>query len=515
VKNIILLTCFVIAGINANSQNGPSSFIFPDSAGWNILNENQTLSFVVKSTHESPLIYYSLEGAGGLGIEFDSLGHFRWSPSFDLVDRVQKSKDITLIFQQMLPDGKRERREVTFLVRHVNRAPVVEELPLVYVKQSNLNTYQIQSDFVYDPDGDPLVFKSILSQMPEGSALSSQGAFTWNPSRTQFASLKNQPLVVEFIAQDQPEKAETQGKLKIAQTQLDLPPEIMIVPGDSLFTIKEDEILNLKLYVSDPNGDDDVRNTGMLTTDKRVPQTILKENTQLQSEVTWTPGYSFVDDTQTAVTTELTFYAVDKSNNRSQRKVKVRVADAENLIKKDAHQFQKYRSNLVDAMILVQQLDDNQKKLNNDYKKAKKGKKNRSIVNASLGAVTGFTPAIMGDAQEAKVVSAVGGTTVLTFGTLEATEVIGRSKEGILEKIKISIDLRNKVQSTGDDFARKYALKGTRRNSEFEKDIEKFRSALNDQRIVLLELDAYSKNKAVEDKDIKRIFVDYVEEQKQ
>ena len=302
----------------------------------------------------------------------------------------------------MLPDGKRERREVTFLVRHVNRPPVVEELPIVYVKQSNLNTYQIQSDFVYDPDGDPLVFKSILSQMPEGSALSSQGAFTWNPSRTQFASLKNQPLVVEFIAQDQPEKAETQGKLKIAQTQLDLPPEIMIVPGDTMFTIKEDEILNLKLYVSDPNGDDDVRNTGMLTTDKRVPQSILKENTTLQSEVTWSPGYNFVDDTQTAVTAELIFYAVDKSNNRTQRKVKVRVADAENLIKKDAHQFQKYRSNLVDAMILVQQLDDNHKKLNNDYKKAKKGKKNRSIVNASLGAVTGFTPAIIDESSGGK-----------------------------------------------------------------------------------------------------------------
>ena len=515
-KNIIFVSCFVVAAINSYSQNGAPPFIFPDSTGWNILNENQTLKFTVKSSRQDPSIHYSIEGANGLGIEFDSLGHFRWSPSFDLVDRVQKSKDITLIFQQMLPDGKRERKEVTFIVRHVNRPPVVEELPIVYVKQSNLNTYQIQSDFVYDPDGDPLVFKSILSQMPEGSALSSQGAFTWNPSRSQFAMLRNQPLVVEFIVQDQPEKAETQGKLKIAQTQLDLPPEIMIVPGDSLFNIKEDEILNLKLYVSDPNGDDDIRNSGMISTDKRVPQSILKENTPQQSEVTWTPGYSFVDDTQTAVTAELTFYAVDKSNNRSQRKVKVRVADAENLIKKDAHQFQKYRSNLVDAMMLVEQLDDNQKKLNNDYKKAKKGKKNRSIVNASLGAVTGFTPAIMTDNPEnAKVVAGIGGTTVLTFGTLEATEVIGRSKEGILEKIKITIDLRNKVQSLGDDFARKYALKATRRNSEFEKDIEKFRAALNDQRIVLLELDAYSKNKMVDDKDIKKVFVDFVEEQKE
>lgn len=513
-KNIIFLSCFVVAGINAYCQNSASTFVFPDSTGWNILNENQTLRFTVKSTHQNP-IYYSLEGADGLGIEFDSLGHFRWSPSFDLVDRVQKSKDITVIFQQTLPDGKRERRDVTFIVRHVNRPPVVEELPIVYVKQSNLNTYQIQSDFAYDPDGDPLVFKSILSQMPEGSALSAQGAFTWNPSRSQFASLKNQQLIVEFIVQDQPEKAESQGKLRIAQTQLDLPPEIMIVPGDSLFNIKEDEILNLKLYASDPNGDDDVRNTGMLTTDKRVPQTILKENTALQSEVTWTPGYAFVDDTQTAVTTELIFYAVDKSNNRTQRRVKVRVADAENLIKKDALQFQKYRSNLIDALILVQQLDDNQKKLNDDYKKAKKGKKNRSIVNASLGAVTGFTPVIIDNPDQAKVVAGVGGTTVLTFGTLEATEVIGRSKEGILEKIKITIDLRNKVQSTGDDFARKYALKATRRGGEFEKDIEKFRTALNDQRIVLLELDAYSKNRLVDDKDIKKVFVDYVEEQKQ
>jgi len=515
VKNILLIACFIVATLTSYSQNAASSFIFPDSTGWNILNENQTLRFNVRSTHQNQAVYYSLEGADGLGVEFDSLGHFRWTPSFDLVDRVQKSKDITLIFQQMLPDGKRERRDVTFMIRHINRPPVVEELPIVYVKQSNLNTYQIQSDFAYDPDGDPLVFKSILSQMPEGSALSSQGAFTWNPSRTQFALLKNQPLTVEFIVQDQPEKAETQGKLKIAQTQLDLPPEIMIVPGDSLFTIKEDEILNLKLYVSDPNGDDDVRNMGMLSSDKRVPQSILKENTMLQSEVTWSPGYSFVDDTQTAVNTELIFYAVDRSNNRTQRKVKVRVADAENLIKKDAHQFQKYRSNLVDALILVQQLDDNQKKLNSDYKKAKKGKKNRSIVNASLGAVTGFTPVIVDDPQNAKVVAGIGGTTVLTFGTLEATEVIGRSKEGILEKIKISIDLRNKVQSTGDDFARKYALKVTRRGPEFEKDIEKFRSALNDQRIVLLELDAYSKNKVVEDKDIKKVFVDFVEEQKQ
>lgn len=488
-------------------------FIFPDSMGWNTLNEGEVLSFQVKSTH-ADVIRFSIEEAEGLNIFFDSLGNFNWQPAFELVDRVAKSKDFTILFQQELKGGAREKEAVTFTVKHVNRHPQVEELPVLYVKQSNLNTIQIPAEYVYDADGDPLVFKSIPSQMPEGANLSSLGLFTWTPSRSQFSQLKNNPLFVEFIVQDQPDKAEARGKLKIAQTQQDLPSEILIVPGDSLYLIKEDETINLKIYISDPNGDDNVRSTGFIPSDTRVPTESFKENTSLQYEFTWTPGYEFVDDTQTAITTELIFFVLDKSNNRSQRKVKIKVSDTENLIKKDALQFQKYRSNLVEALLLIQLLDVNQKKLNEEYKKAKKGKKKRSIVNASLGAVTGFTPVIT-DGNESKIVSGIGGTTVLTLGTLEATEVIGRSKENILERIKIGIDIRNRIQSNGDEFARKYALKSSRRTYEFEKDIEKFRAALNDQRIVLLELDAYSKNAGkVDNKDIKKGFVDFADDSK-
>ena len=102
---------------------------------------------------------------------------------------------------------------------------------------------------------------------------------------------------------------------------------------------------------------------------------------------------------------------------------------------------------------------------------------------------------------------------MLTLGTLEATEVIGRSKESIMDKIRTGIELRNKIQSHGDEFARKYALKSARRSAEFEKDIEKFRAALNDQKLVLLELDAYQRNRsAVSGKDIKKVFIDFSEE---
>lgn len=486
-----------------------TELVFSDSSGWNILYENEVSSFQVKTNPYSSA-FFTIEGATDLGIQFDTLGNFYWKPSFNLVDRVELTKDFSVIFQATLPTGERIRKPVTFTVNHVNRPPVVEELPLFYVRQSSANNYQIPSESVYDPDGDPIVVRSILSQMPEGATLSSNGQFSWTPSRSQFYSLRSNPLIVEFIVQDQPDKLETKGKLRIQQTQQDLPPEILIVPGDSIFKIKEDETINLKIYVSDPNGDDNVKNVMFVSNDRRVPASSLKENTPLQYEFTWTPGYSFVEEVKKSLLVDITFYVLDKSNNRTQRKVIMQVIDAENLIEKDAHQFQKYRNSLISAMLLVDQLDANQKKLNNDYKKAKKGKKNRSVLNASLGAVTGVSPIAL-ETEQAKVVSGVGGTTVLTLGTLEATEVIGKSKEDILEKMKIGIDLKNKVISAGDEFARKYSLKSTRRNPEFEKDIEKLRSAMSDQKLILLELDAYSKGSPakVTDKDIKRTFLDY------
>jgi hypothetical protein len=190
------------------------------------------------------------------------------------------------------------------------------------------------------------------------------------------------------------------------------------------------------------------------------------------------------------------------------------VNDAENLIEKDAHQYQKYRTNLISAMLLINQLDDNQKELNSDYKKARKGKKNRSILNASLGAATGLSPLTL-DPDPAKVVSGVGGTTVLTLGTLEATEVIGKSRDDIQDKIKINIDIKNRVQAAGDEFARKYSFKSARRSIEFEKDIDRLRMVMNDQKLILLELDAHMRNanamKSV-DKDIKKVFLDFSDE---
>jgi hypothetical protein len=273
VKRILFFVCAIFVMCDVCGQD---HFIFPENEGWNVLNENEELSFKVKTDDEA---VYSLQGAENLGIQFDSLGNFSWTPSYDLVDRIALKKEFSIIFEASYPNDRRERRTVTFTVNHINRPPVVEELPIFYVKQAFRNVYQFPTESVYDPDGDPIVFKTSLSDMPEGSSLTSQGQFTWTPSRSQFFALKTTPMIIQFAVQDQPGKLETSGKLKIAQTQLDLPPEILIVPVDSVFTIKEDEPLNLKIYLSDPNGDDNVRSAGLIPSDTRIPASTLKENT--------------------------------------------------------------------------------------------------------------------------------------------------------------------------------------------------------------------------------------------
>jgi len=503
-----LLALFLICLTNSLAQQ----LIANDSTGWSQLREGSYLSFKMEST--DPIKpKFTLEGINGHAIQFDTLGNFYWQPSYDLVDRLEKQKEVSVIVQAEWKDGRRVRRPLHFIVLHQNRPPVVEDLPIFYVKQAAANSYQIPNEYVNDPDGDPLVFKSIQSQLPEGVTLTSNGLLTWTPSRNQFNALKNNPLVVEFIVQDQPEKLETKGKIKIAQTQLDLPPEILLVPGDTSLVIKEDERVHFKIYVSDPNGDENISSVNFVCSDSRVTAENFIQNTEVQSEFTWSPGYYFVEEVEKSKTIEIIFFALDKSNNRVQRKIRIKVVDTENLDEKDKFLYLKYRNSLVQAKSLLDLLDQNNERLNKAYKQAKKGKKNRSIVNATLGATTGLAPvAIPNDPSTYKAVSAIGGTSVMTLGTLEATEVIGKSKSDILEKMKINVEIRNQLQLEGDNFARKYALKSMRRNKEFDPDRDKLLPIINNQKLVILELDASKPTRDYENKDLKKTFPDFSEQ---
>ena len=505
----LLLIFFFFFSLSLAAQQ----LLFPANENWNVVKEGQSLNFSIELNDESKP-RYSIEGVNGYPIAFDTLGHFSWTPSFDMVDRLEKQKELTLIFQAEWKNGHRVSKSVSFIVLHQNRPPAIDDLPTLYVKQVTQNQYQISDDYVKDPDGDPIVYKPIVSQLPEGLQFSSQGLVTWSPSRNQFNALKINPLLLEFIIQDQPDKAETRGKLKIAQTQLDLPPDLLILPGDSLFTIKEDERLNFKIYASDPNGDENINAFGFVSSDSRIPKNSLKESTNSQGEFTWQPGYQFVDEAEKQRLVDLTFFVLDKSNNRVENRVKIKVLDAENLDQKDKFLFQKYRNSLLQAKALIERLDENHEMLSRTLKQAKKGKKKRAILNALLGATTGLSPVMLSnDPNSYRAVSAIGGTTVLTLGTLEATEVIGKSKNEILDKLKVNVEIRNQLQLEGDNFTRKYALKSARRDKSFDADRDKMLPIINNQKLEILELTAampaYPK---YDNKEIKKTFADFSEE---
>ena len=114
--------------------------------------------------------------------------------------------------------------------------------------------------------------------------------------------------------------------------------------------------------------------------------------------------------------------------------------------------------------------------------------------------------------ESSKVISGLGGTTVLTLGTLEATEVIGRSKNDILDQMNICVEIRNQLQIEGDVFARKYALKSERRKKEFDSDRKKMLPMINNKKLLLLELDASQRSTKIDGKDLKKTFTDFGEE---
>lgn len=479
-----------------------------------VVKEGIPLEFQIHASGEDDHSY-QFKVIDGLDKDYqlDSLGNFSWIPDYGLTSRLEKRKNKQIIFEIVNDRGQSAQQKIDFFIQHVNQPPMVEDLRPLYIKYGLENTYQIDPKMVTDLDGDPLVFKTISGKMPEGSQLSELGIFTWSPSYTQYKKLRLQPLTVPFIVEDQPDKNQTQGSFLVMPSQQDIQPQISVIPQKSIFRSKEDETVNLKFYLSDPNGDDDLKTFDFLTTDKRVSKESLQKNSLTQWEFIWVPGYDFVDDDKDSLSFDLLFFVIDKSNKRSEQSITVTVYNAENIPEKDRNMYMQYRAALVRMWDLIHQLDQAELENKKALKKAKKGKKNRTIVNVSLGAITGISPVVL-DGQDQKAVAGIGGTTVATLGTLEATEVIGRSTDELIKKLNLIYKRKGEIRTQGDIFARKYALKVDRRSNNFENDLEKLVALSNSQNIEEIGLEANWKNKKkFTDNELQKTFRDFNPEQ--
>ncbi|WP_338873412.1 hypothetical protein WBJ53_30465 [Spirosoma sp. SC4-14] len=513
IAGTIAWVLILITAVSSYAQDPKSlQLILPTQTEWNVIPEGKTIRFDLKSTAPpTDTVTYSFEGDKVEGMKLDSLGHFSWTPGYDLADRIQTAKIYPVTFEVRNQRGQTAAYTVDFKVLHVNRPPIVGDLQPFYVSYRTQNTYKIDPNVVHDDDGDPIAFIPIADQMPEGSKLSSQGEFTWTLSLNQFNKLKQSPQYIEFWVEDQPAKTRTKGRLKVQVTEMDLPPIIAVIPKESHYKLKENATVDLKFYLTDPNGEDDVATFGFLSDNQNIPKTALVKNTDNQFEFIWQPGYDFVKDPYDSLNVQITFYALDKAKNREERRITFTIMNTVNEFEKDRYLYTLYRQALVQAWGLVEQLGEKEEQLKRDYKKAKGGKRNRSVANASLGAVTGISPAVTAsDPSSQRIISAVGGTAVLTMGTLEATEVIGKSMKDLLDRYNYVLGKKSELQNKGDVFAREFSLKSSRRSNEFVKKLDDFRSAMSLSGLVALELDAnWQSKKEASDKAIKRTFKDF------
>lgn len=506
----------------ATAREEPSSAADPDNAVrlqfprtpyWNVVNEGEPLNVKLTASGGLDRQYsYRVLNGDPIGLSYDTLGNVYWKPSYDLVDRLEESKHIPLIFEVRNQNGQRDKRQLSLQVYHSNRPPEVGDLKKFYVQYGADNVYALGGEnFVTDPDGDPIVFKPVLDQMPQGMALSAQGELSWKPSVSQYARLKNDPIDLEFMIEDQPYEARSTGTLRIEVTQQDLPPDISMVPNNERFHIKEDESLNLKFYLSDPNGDEDILGFDFVSDNSRIPHRALVRNEPTQWEFVWEPGYDFFVEPGDTATYQITFFAIDRTSQRQERTISVTVQDAENLIEKDRLLYNQYRTGLMRIWDLMTQLKEREKELSKSYKRARRSKKHRVLTTASIGAVTGLSPVVLtNDVTTQKYVAGVGGTTSMTIGSLEAGKVIGKDPSSIYEKLSYINQKLSELQTQGNLFAGKYALSGSRRDSEFSEDLKKLILLLKIEKVTDLELDASWKNpKKASDKNIQDTFRDF------
>lgn len=488
----------------------PLSFVLPKFRNWDRKKEGQTFSFKIDATGGSEDYKFELLEPEHFMENLDQYGNFNWTPDYDITSREEFSKIILLNVKVFDTEGKEAYKAIPIYVEHVNRPPVVNEFPTFYIQFNSPNTYQLKQDgLAYDLDGDSIIFYPVLKDLQQGMTLNKQGEIYWKPSKGQFKALGKKQIQLSFTVVDYPGGARTQGQLRIDVSQADLPPAILMIPNKEKFNIGENEELQLSFYITDANGEDDLLSFDFVSENREISNQALLKKNNWQYEFSWLPGYEYIKEPGGKKEFYINFFAIDKESNRTEKSIQVTVEDVENLLEKDRILYDQYRTVLERSWDMIVQLNEKENLFNKTYKAARKGKKNRSIITASLGGITGMA-AIIDNADAQKWMTGMGGTATATLGTLEASNVIGEPPSEIMQKLNYVSQKRNDLVVYGNVFASKYALPLSRRAGSFQNDLRNLSIHLNLKDIAKLELDStWENSKKSSDRNIKKEFKDF------
>ena len=490
----------------------PITMVITKTNNWDSKNEGETFNIEFSAQGGSGEYKFELLQPESLMENLNQYGIFNWTPDFNFVRPEENVKSVLLKIKVFDTEGNEYFETVPIYIQHVNRPPVVNELPTFYIQYTKENTYQLKkAGLTFDPDGDSIIFIPVLKELPQGMTVSKNGVIKWKPSRTQINYLRQNPLYLSFTVEDYPAGEKSIGQVRIEVSKADLPPEIAMIPDKQSFEIKENEELNLNFFITDPNGQGDLLAFDFVTENTKITNDALIKKDEWQYEFSWTPDYDFIDEEGGKSEFDISFYAIDKESNRTEKNILVTVVDTENIIEKDRILYDQYRTVLERAFDMISQLNEKEKELEKQYKNAKKGKKNRAISTASLGALTGLSPIIfMENPDGQKIAAGLGGTATATIGTLEASNVIGEPPSDIMRDLNYVSQKRNDLLVYGNVFASKYALPVSKRDKGFQSDLRSLSIHLNLKEAAKLDLDAgWENSKDATARNIKKVFKDF------
>ncbi len=490
----------------------PLELILPQESGWNTKNEGDTFSFKLNAKGGSEVYRFELLEPQELMGNLSPDGEFIWEPGFDVVSSVESQKNVNIKVKVLDESGESLISNIPLTISNLNRSPKVGELPIFYIQYESLNKYSLKKKgIVFDPDGDSIIFKPVLKDLPQGMTINDDGEIHWRPSRSQFYSIRSKPLTLGFSIKDHPKGATSSGSLKIQVSQEDLPPQITIIPNKEEFDLKENDELDFNFFITDPNGEENIVAFDFVSGNTKITEQNLKKISSSQYEFSWSPGYQFIQEKGGKEEFKITFFAIDRESNRAEKQISVRVNDTEDLLEKDRILYDQYRTVLERSWELVQQLNAKEKELDDAYDKAKKGKRNRAIMMASLGVLTGLSPVIFLDNDNGQtILTAIGGTATATLSSLEASGIIGDSPSDIMKKLSKVSEKRNNLMIYGNVFAGKYALPLERRGGAFQNDLQNLTLRLNIEDSAELDLDPTWVNpKQATDDNIKKVYKDF------
>jgi PKD repeat protein len=232
------------------------------------------------------------------GATFDpNTATFSWTPTYE------QSGNYTVTFTISDPAGLQDSRDVPITVNHVNRPPVLADIPSKTIDENQLLAFTLQGS---DPDReDTGKLQYSGESLPEGATLDEKsGAFAWTPTYEQSGKYTITFAVTDGQYQD------TQV-VHITVNHVNRPPVLADIPPQ---TVDENTLLTFTIQGSDPDKED----TGKLTFyASNLPQGAqFDPNTRTFS---WTPTY------EQSGTYQVTFGVSDPSGLKDEKTIVITV----------------------------------------------------------------------------------------------------------------------------------------------------------------------------------------------